>query len=567
MAAREVGADAAIAAGLAHQGNLASESALAVFGLAAAMKASGRLTLTGEGRTYALSFRRGTVEHASSSDPQDDLGRFLLERDVIPPGALAKAEATQGAVGGDLVSALIAGRFVNPGDVAALLQEHGSRVAQRALAVEAGGWSWDPEAAPPPGAFPLGSPFGMLCAAVRTLDAAALTRRLGEREHRVASRIGGRVAMEELRLTAQEARAAAQFDGVRSPGELAAAGDALAVLRLALLLGELQLLAFGASRKGAPPPAPSVASAPAGVPTIPSPPQEETAGRGGTTPTPSAMKPAGTSATGTRPSVAAGAPPRPATPPPSAPRHAATSAPAARPGTTPAPAPAPRPAALDRASLEKLQAKLRDADHFAVLGLKQDATGAQIKAAYFQLAKAYHPDAIPTDTGAEVKKLCADVFAKVSEAWSVLSDEGSRTTYLERIRTGGTAEVDVARIFQAENIFQAGTLLVKGRRYDEALRKFDEAMKLNADEPEFGMWKAWCEFLLADDKGKKLGPASSAVEAGLKKNPRCAQGYLFLGQMAKIAGNLALAEKSLRRGLDVAPDHLDLQRELKYLRK
>jgi tetratricopeptide (TPR) repeat protein len=149
----------------------------------------------------------------------------------------------------------------------------------------------------------------------------------------------------------------------------------------------------------------------------------------------------------------------------------------------------------------------------------------------------------------------------------VLSDEGSRATYLERIRTGGTAEVDVARIFQAENVFEAGTLLVKGRRYDEALRKFDQAIQLNADEPEFGMWKAWCEFLLADDKGKKLGPASTAIEAGLKKNPRCAQGYLFLGQMAKIAGNLALAEKSLRRGLDVAPDHVDLQREIKYLRK
>jgi curved DNA-binding protein CbpA len=561
MAAREIGADAAIAAGLAHQGNLASESALAVFGLAAAMKASGRLTLTGKGQTYVLSFRRGTVEHASSTDPQDDLGRFLLERDVIPPAALAQAEATQGAVGGDLVTALIAGRFVNPGDVAALLQEHGSRVAQHALAVEAGGWSWDPQAAPPPGAFPLGSPFGMLCAAVRTLDAAALMRRLGEREHRVASRIGGRVALEELRLTAQEARAAAQFDGARSPAELAAAnpGDTLAVLRLAVLLGELQLLAFGAPRKGAPPPAPAAAPAPAAPAAAP------VTGAKPTAPVvPAAAKvPTPPAATRTAPAVT----PRPATPPPSAPRPAATSASAPRPGTTPAPVPTPRPAALDRASLEKLQAKLRDADHFAVLGVKQDATGAQIKAAYFQLAKSYHPDAIPTDTGPDLKKLCADVFAKVSEAWSVLSDEGSRATYLERIRTGGTAEVDVARIFQAENVFQAGTLLVKGRRYDEALRKFDEAMKLNTDEPEFGMWKAWCEFLLADDKAKKFGPASIAIEAGLKKNPRCAQGYLFLGQMAKIAGNLALAEKSLRRGLDVAPDHMDLQRELKYLRK
>jgi hypothetical protein len=37
--------------------------------------------------------------------------------------------------------------------------------------------------------------------------------------------------------------------------------------------------------------------------------------------------------------------------------------------------------------------------------------------------------------------------------------------------------------------------------------------------------------------------------------------------MAKIVGELALAEKHLKRGLAVAPNDLELQRELKYLRK
>jgi hypothetical protein len=37
--------------------------------------------------------------------------------------------------------------------------------------------------------------------------------------------------------------------------------------------------------------------------------------------------------------------------------------------------------------------------------------------------------------------------------------------------------------------------------------------------------------------------------------------------MAKLAGNLTLAEKQLKRGLAVAPEHADLQRELRFLRK
>ncbi len=211
--------------------------------------------------------------------------------------------------------------------------------------------------------------------------------------------------------------------------------------------------------------------------------------------------------------------------------------------------------------------KLAEADHFEVLGLKRDAAGPQIKLAYFQLAKTYHPDAVPAGAPPEVRKLCADVFAKVSEAWSVLGDDASRAAYLEELKSGGPANIDVMAIFKAESTFQEGTLLVKARKYADALARFTDAMALNPDEAEFGMWKAWCDFLLAPEKRKQLSPSGGEIEAALKKNPRCAQGYLFLGQMAKLAGDLALAERQLKRGLAVAPDHAELQRELKYLRK
>jgi curved DNA-binding protein CbpA len=245
---------------------------------------------------------------------------------------------------------------------------------------------------------------------------------------------------------------------------------------------------------------------------------------------------------------------------------------APRPGV-PAPArpaaPVARPAAPPRdcAALEARVKQLAGADHFEVLGVKREAAGPQIKLAYFQLAKTYHPDAVPPDAPPHVRRLCADVFGKVSEAWSVLGADASRAAYLEQLACGGPADVDVNAIFEAESAFQEGTLLVKARRYGDALERFAAAMKLNPDEAEFEMWKAWCEFLLAPEKKKQLRASGAAVEAALGRNERCAQGYLFLGQMAKLAGDLALAEKQLRRGLAVVPAHQDLQRELKYLRK
>ncbi len=581
LAAPEVRADAAIAAGLAHQGSLATEGALRVFALAAAMQATGRLTISPDGKAYALSFRRGTVEHAGSSDPDDDLGRFLVRKGALSEDQRVRAESAKAGVGGDLAAALISEKLVNPADVAPLLQEHGTAIVHQALSAEAGGWSWKPDAPPPPGAFPLGAPFVMLCAAVRALDTTTLLRRLGDREQRAASRVGGRLKMEDLRLTPQEARAVQLFDGVRSPAEIAAAspGDTLTVLRLALLLGEVELLAFGPSRKGASPPrpaAPPAAPASATATTTANSTASATTGKpGGAKPAaPAAAKPAAPAP----PRPAASAPAQPIVPPPPprpggakpalTPRPALTPAP--RPALTPVPGPALTPvpgAVLERAALEALVKKLANADHFDVLGLKRDATGPAIKIAYFMLAKTYHPDAVPVGAPADVRKLCADVFGKVSEAWSVLGDDASRAAYLEALKSGGAGEVDVMNIFAAENAFQAGTLLVKARRYAEALAKFDEAMKLNGDEAEFAMWRAWCDFLMGDDKRRKLPQCAGAIEAALKRNPRCAQGYLFLGQMAKIVGDLAAAEKQLRRGLQVAPDHADLQRELKYLKR
>jgi tetratricopeptide (TPR) repeat protein len=373
---------------------------------------------------------------------------------------------------------------------------------------------------------------------VRAFDAAGVKRRLGDREERAASRVGGRIRPEDLRLTPQETRLAAAFDGVRSVAEIAQSqpADAVTLLRLALLLGETELLAFGAPRKLVAEPLTPSATPQSGAPSVAA-----------------APKPASVPAPGL-----AAPPPRPtsAPAPPKAPA-------AARPA---APPPKPPPA-LDAAALEAVYAKLKSADHFEVLGLKREATPAAIKGAYFSLAKLYHPDTVATGTSPTVKGLCADVFSKVSEAWSVLGDDARRAEYLEALASGGTDKVDVQAIFQAENAFQQGTLLVKARRYEEARASFADAMLLNPDEPEFGIWKTWCEFLLAPDKKRQHGQAVAAIEDELRRNARCVQGYLFLGQMAKLVGDLSAAEKHLRRGLAVAPDYGDLQRELKYLRR
>jgi len=577
LAAREVSAAAGLAAGLAWEGSLAENRALHLYYLAAAAQAQGRLELETERGRFTLHFKRGGVEHASSDAPEDDLGKYLVARGVISEEARAEGERARAEAGGDLVTALASRRLMNPAESFRAIQEHGAAVVARALGCEKGTARFTPGVPPPPSSFPIGARWGLLCEAVRRLDGLAVRKLLGPRVERIASRAGGRIELGELKLTALEARTVALFDGGASPAQLAAAhpADGEVLLRVALLLAETELLSFGSVTKSAPPLSPQSArplspalSPPGGVAreTTSSAPQAASSsarpsprpdgGVGGGAPDPEVGEAGGRS----RQRAEA-----PKALPPAGRGGGTASSPPLSSVKPPAPA-APKPA-VDEAALRVLHDRIVKADHFEALGVKRDAPAAQVKTAYFQLARLYHPDAGAQGEPEAVKRLRADIFARLGEAWGVLSDEARRAEYLQKLASGGDAEVDASAIFEAEELFRRATLLVKARQYDAAREALAGAVKLNADEPEFGVWAAWVEFLTATDRKRQHAASAAVMEAALEKVPRCMAAHLFLGQMAKIVGDLALAEKRLKRGLALDPEHAELTRELKYLRK
>jgi DnaJ-class molecular chaperone len=63
------------------------------------------------------------------------------------------------------------------------------------------------------------------------------------------------------------------------------------------------------------------------------------------------------------------------------------------------------------------------ADHYKVLGVKSNASKAEIKKSYRTLAKKYHPDANNGSKKAENK------FKTISVAYEILSDKNKRSNY------------------------------------------------------------------------------------------------------------------------------------------
>lgn len=74
-----------------------------------------------------------------------------------------------------------------------------------------------------------------------------------------------------------------------------------------------------------------------------------------------------------------------------------------------------------RCSCPSLQHKSWFSTHYETLGIKKDAKASDIKKAYIEKTKAYHPDVINSDD--------AEEFLKISEAYEVLKDANSRREY------------------------------------------------------------------------------------------------------------------------------------------
>ncbi len=122
-----------------------------------------------------------------------------------------------------------------------------------------------------------------------------------------------------------------------------------------------------------------------------------------------------------RPSATPQERPSPAPAPEAAPEHKAEPAPKAQPLT--AEQEARRKEILD------LHARLHRSTHFELLDVPRTATEAQVKSAYFVLARRYHPD---TQREAYLKELSEQIeaiFVRLGEAYDVLREARSRASY------------------------------------------------------------------------------------------------------------------------------------------
>ncbi len=224
--------------------------------------------------------------------------------------------------------------------------------------------------------------------------------------------------------------------------------------------------------------------------------------------------------------------------------------------------PTQRLAPVDTRRLEILEAHdgLGLRTHFEILGVPRDATEAQVREAYFRLAKRFHPDVHHDAALSDLRDKLEELFTRLGEAYEVLCSPRIRASYeRELARQEGAQAVAVAdptlgREATAEAIARGSESLAQ-ERYWEAIRLFESAIP-RAE----GDLRQQARILLARAYAKNPGWVKQGEElllAVLREEPDNLDALLQLGRIYKGQGLRSRALSTLRRVLELNPAHAE----------
>jgi tetratricopeptide (TPR) repeat protein len=267
--------------------------------------------------------------------------------------------------------------------------------------------------------------------------------------------------------------------------------------------------------------------------------------------------------------------PKPAAPTPKpAPKPAA---PAPKPEPKPEPEPEPEASAEDdqfEARLAALEAKVAaNANAFVLFDLELEAERAQVRAAWADLSKTFHPDALEGTGRRALRSRVEPVFAALSEAYGVLSDKDQRQKLRDAIAAGGSsvkagddASAVVRNAFEAEMLARDADKLLRAKQYARALELFERAHELSPQDGDIEAALHYSRFRAGrGDQGDALA-AISALDKLTVDQPICARAYYFCAMIQLGIEDLQGAKRNFTKAAKLDSRNIDAERQLRAIR-
>jgi len=193
---------------------------------------------------------------------------------------------------------------------------------------------------------------------------------------------------------------------------------------------------------------------------------------------------------------------------------------------------------------------LEDLDYYQLLSINAEAKATEIKAAYLQAAKRYHPDALAkANLDDQTRQRANNIFAKISKAYSILSNPRQRAEFDEAQRSD-EGPIDAAQLANAESLFRKGEVLLRSGNFTGAIEFLRPAVELWPDESDYCSALGWALY-------RKLPSepvlAREQLERAVELSPKSAIAIHRLSIAVRSMGESETADSLLERARAIDP--------------
>ncbi len=216
---------------------------------------------------------------------------------------------------------------------------------------------------------------------------------------------------------------------------------------------------------------------------------------------------------------------------------------------------------LDEAIYEAVELRKRMAklDHHQLFGLYPSASEAEVKKAYFALARKFHPDRFGRTLDPQIKKQIDELFDRITKSYKALTTANGAAAEVESAPPADETDRDPGR--SADTRFRQGKTLYNQARYDEAVQYLEEAVRMNDNKGDYFL-------LLALAQSKIRGLSKKAEKNFLRAvelEPWNPEGIVGLGILYKKEGLNTRAKRQFERALEIEPGHQAARQELESM--
>jgi tetratricopeptide (TPR) repeat protein len=224
------------------------------------------------------------------------------------------------------------------------------------------------------------------------------------------------------------------------------------------------------------------------------------------------------------------------------------------------------PAADRRREIMEAFEALKQRTHFEVLDLKRGATDAQVKDAYFRLARRFHPDVHHDASLGDLRDKLEAVFIRLGQAYEVLKNPKTRASYEERLGSGGfvagaalppePAEPppDPAEVLRkAQEAIRVGEKLYEKEKFWDAIQVLEPAVPIVTGRMKQRGHVALARCYLKNPNWAKR--AEEQLLGAAREDPKNVDALFILGTIYKDRGLHARALSMFRKVVELKPDH------------